>query len=50
LLAWCAESVLEKNIQKGKTTVEERDQTLSRLSIVPAYEDLGTADFVVEVR
>lgn len=45
-----AESLLDKNVIKGKMTKQEKDETLGRLSIGRDWNDLGQVDFVVEVR
>jgi len=41
---------MEKNIQKGKMTQQERDEVHSRISTTTNLDDLATTDYVVEVR
>ena len=43
------DSLMEKNIQKGKMTQQERDEVHSRISTTTNLDDLANVDYVVEV-
>ncbi|MDT3700966.1 MAG: 3-hydroxyacyl-CoA dehydrogenase family protein [Thermincola sp.] len=43
-----AASLMDKNIEKQKMTVEEKEATLARISITTNVEDFATVDFVIE--
>jgi 3-hydroxybutyryl-CoA dehydrogenase len=40
--------VIDKAIQKGKLTIEEKDRTLNRIVITDNYESLSNVDLIVE--
>eukprot|EP01122_Echinamoeba_exundans_P009636 TRINITY_DN3452_c0_g1_i1.p1 TRINITY_DN3452_c0_g1~~TRINITY_DN3452_c0_g1_i1.p1 ORF type:complete len:318 (+),score=86.36 TRINITY_DN3452_c0_g1_i1:60-1013(+) len=42
------DTLMKKNIEKGKATAEERDATLSRISTTSNLSDLSRADFIIE--
>jgi 3-hydroxyacyl-CoA dehydrogenase len=43
-----SDSLLEKNVQKGKMTAAERTDTLARIRPTTRLEDLAAADYIVE--
>lgn len=43
-----ATALMEKNVQKQKMTVEEKDAVLARMTTTLNMEDLAAADFVIE--
>ena len=45
-----AESLLEKNVQKGKMTAQERTEVLQRIQTTTSLDELAGADYIVEVR
>lgn len=42
------DTLMKKNIEKGKATAEDREQTLARIKTSTAIADLAAADFVIE--
>lgn len=43
------DSLMKKNIAKGKMTEQERDEVKKRVRTVTALSDFSNVDFVVEV-
>lgn len=41
---------LAKAVEKGKINTSEREQTMARLQLTSAIEDVFDADFIVEVK
>eukprot|EP00698_Gefionella_okellyi_P016465 TRINITY_DN4710_c0_g1_i1.p1 TRINITY_DN4710_c0_g1~~TRINITY_DN4710_c0_g1_i1.p1 ORF type:complete len:321 (+),score=80.74 TRINITY_DN4710_c0_g1_i1:144-965(+) len=42
------DSILEKNVAKGKMSADEKAQTMSRVKVASSYADFGSVDFAVE--
>lgn len=43
-----AEALLQRNVDKGKLTAEQKDATLGRISRTDQLADLSAADFIIE--
>lgn len=43
-----AEKLMQRNVDKGKLTAEEKDIALGRISLTDQLADLSTSDFIIE--